>query len=74
MRALAIREKILGLEHLDKARSLNNLGFLLRAQGDLVGARPYYERALAIWEKRLGPDHPHTKIARGNLESLADPD
>jgi uncharacterized protein YchJ len=28
------------------------------------------ERALAIWEKALGPDHPHTKIARENLAAL----
>jgi tetratricopeptide (TPR) repeat protein len=44
----------------DTALSLNNLGGLLRAMGDLAGARPYYERALAIREKSLGPDHPDT--------------
>ncbi|MDH4136601.1 MAG: tetratricopeptide repeat protein, partial [Anaerolineae bacterium] len=46
-------EKVLGGEHPDTARSLNNLGFLLQAMGDLAGARPYYERALAIREKVL---------------------
>ena len=48
-------------------------GWIPVAQGDLVGARPYYERALAILEKRLGPNHPTTKVARGNLESLPAP-
>ncbi len=60
----------LAADHPDTALSLNNLGTLLQAMGELAGARPYYERALAILEAKLGPDHPHTKIARGNLQSL----
>jgi hypothetical protein len=39
-RALAISEKALGPEHPDTARSLNNLGLLLKAQGDVAAARP----------------------------------
>jgi hypothetical protein len=31
---------------------------LLRDQGDFVTARPLQERALAIYEKALGPEHP----------------
>ena len=54
----------------DTARSLNNLGYLLQAQGDLAGARPVFERALAIFTARLGPDHPNTRIVRGNLAAL----
>ena len=44
---LTIQEKVLGPEYPDTATSLNNLADLLRAQGDLAGARPLYERALA---------------------------
>ena len=33
-------------------------------------ARPLYERALAIFEKALGPTHPNTNHARGNLSRL----
>ncbi|HVR98913.1 MAG TPA: tetratricopeptide repeat protein, partial [Thermoanaerobaculia bacterium] len=40
------------------------------SQGDLAAARPYYERALAIFEARLGPDHPDTKTVRENLAAL----
>ena len=29
-----------------------------------------YERALAIWEKALGKDHPHTALTRKNLAFL----
>ena len=52
------------------ATSLNNLGALLRAQGNYTGAQWYYERALAIWERVLGPDHPATRAMREDLTSL----
>jgi hypothetical protein len=59
-----------GPEHPDTATSLNNLALLLQAQGDLAGARPLYERALAIREKMLGLEHPDTAIVRNNLANL----
>jgi hypothetical protein len=40
--------------------------------GDLAGARPYFERALAILTARLGPDHSHTQPVRDNLTTLPD--
>jgi Tfp pilus assembly protein PilF len=55
-RALAMREQVSGPEHPDTAGSLNNLGYLLRAQGDLAVAKLYYERALQIFRSRLGQD------------------
>ena len=48
----------------------NTLGYHLRKIGDLVGARPYYERALAIHEKILGPEHPDTARSLNNLGFL----
>jgi tetratricopeptide (TPR) repeat protein len=69
-RALAIREKVLGCDHPLTATSLNNLGRLLRDQGDLAGARPLFERALVIREKVLGPEHHHTAASLNNLASL----
>ena len=63
-------ESSLGPEHPDTATSLNNLALLLQAQGDLAGARPLYERALAIREKALGPEHPHTATSLNNLALL----
>ena len=59
-RALAIRERRLGSEHLDTATSLHGLGGLLGDQGDLSAATRCNERALAIRERVLGPDHPDT--------------
>ena len=52
------------------ATAVNNLGSVLKAEGDLAGARAAYERALAIAEKALGPDHPNTVIFRRNLDIL----
>ncbi|WP_338695366.1 tetratricopeptide repeat protein [Bradyrhizobium sp. 26S5] len=69
-RALSIREKRLGRDHPDTAGSLNNLGALLLARGDLAGARSYYERALAIREKAVGLDHSDTATSLNNLGYL----
>jgi tetratricopeptide (TPR) repeat protein len=41
---------------------------LYKRQGRYDAAEPLYKRALAIWEKALGPDHPN--VATG-LESYA---
>ena len=45
----------------------NDLGYLLDSMGDYAAARPYYERALAIREQVLGPDHPDTRSSRASL-------
>ena len=57
--ALTIKEAVYGPDHPDVARSLTNLGMVLRELGDLAGARAAQERALAIAEAAYGPDHPH---------------
>jgi len=61
----------LGPDHLDVATSLNDLGSLLWNMGDLAGARPLFERALAIREKVFGPDHENVaKTLDGLAETL----
>ncbi|MEM9462339.1 MAG: tetratricopeptide repeat-containing serine/threonine-protein kinase [Myxococcota bacterium] len=52
---------------LQEAHALNNLGGVFDSLGDYKSARDYHQRALAIYEKALGPDHPH--IAK-NLDDL----
>jgi tetratricopeptide (TPR) repeat protein len=54
------------------ATLLNSLGYLLKAQGNLVGAKRYYERALVICEKILGPGHPNTATSLNNLGLLVE--
>ena len=45
-------------------QSLNNLANLYSAKGDYAKAEPLYQRALAIWEKALGPDTPTSLISQ----------
>ncbi len=69
-RSLAIDEKALGPDHTSVAIDVNNLGSVLQDQGDLEGARRCAGRALAIFESRLGKDHPNSILARSNLRML----
>ena len=48
----------------------NKLGYYLRMVGDYAAARPLFERALAIREQVLGPDHPDTALSLNNLALL----
>jgi tetratricopeptide (TPR) repeat protein len=68
--SLAIREKVLGRDHVDVARSLNNLADLYQRQARYADAEPIYKRALDIRERPVGPDHPDTAASVNNLASL----
>ena len=70
LRALAIREKVLGPTHHDTANSLNNLAVLYDKQGAYAKAEPLFLRALAINEKVLGPTHHDTASNLNNLAVL----
>jgi tetratricopeptide (TPR) repeat protein len=52
------------------ATSLNNLAVLYRDQGRYAQAEPLFQRALAIWEKALGPEHPNVATALENYARL----
>ncbi|CAM9826703.1 unnamed protein product, partial [Choristocarpus tenellus] len=69
-RSLAIREKVLGPEHLDVAFSLDNRAGLLKAQGYFMQADPLYQRSLAIREKLLGTEHQHVASCLDNRAEL----
>ena len=69
-RALAIRERSLGPEHLDVARSLYTLGRILWQAGEYKEAKDTWERALAIREKALGPTHAAVRILLANLAAV----
>jgi tetratricopeptide (TPR) repeat protein len=69
-RALAIDEKVYGPDHPEVATDANNIGQILKAQGDLAGALEYTRRALAIDEKVYGPDHPKVAIRASNIGAI----
>ena len=49
---------------------MNNLAVCCKAQGRSDEAEAFYRRALAIFEARLGPDHPHLAVCRENYALL----
>ncbi len=55
--ALALREQILGADHLDTAHSAYNLARLYFDQGRYEEAEPLYQRALSIRERAFGLEH-----------------
>ncbi|MEP7337232.1 MAG: tetratricopeptide repeat protein [Acidobacteriota bacterium] len=69
-RALAIREKTLGAEHLDTTSSLNTFALIHQDKGDYAKAEPLFQRALAIREKNLGAEHSATALSLNNLAEL----
>jgi class 3 adenylate cyclase/tetratricopeptide (TPR) repeat protein len=54
----------------ESAGLLNRAGDYLYGRAAYSGARPLYERALAIREQALGPEHPDTAESLGNLAVL----
>jgi serine/threonine protein kinase/Tfp pilus assembly protein PilF len=70
-RALELRERALGPDHPDVARSLNNLGLHYQTMGDFARAEHMYLRSLRIREQVLGPEHPRVSLALHNLATLA---
>jgi tetratricopeptide (TPR) repeat protein len=61
---------VLGEEHPDTLIAISNMGFLLRAEGKLDEAEPYYREALAKYRRVLGNEHAETLISMDNLGSL----
>ncbi|PRP76517.1 Tfp pilus assembly protein PilF [Planoprotostelium fungivorum] len=68
-KCMAYREKLLGENHPEVARSCHELSELYRKKGMMVEAEEYSMRSLDIREKTLGPNH--VDVARA-LESLAE--
>jgi tetratricopeptide (TPR) repeat protein len=66
-----MRQKLLGAEHRETAVSLNDLGSVLRLNGDLSGAETLLRQALAINRKTRGDDHPNTATTLHDLALIA---
>jgi hypothetical protein len=66
-----VRERVLGPDHPDVARSLTNLAGVLRLQGRHAEAEPLHRRALVIAEGVFGPDHPGLRRILRDLAASA---
>ena len=69
-RALAIKEKALGSDHLEVAVALHDLAKLCQKLSRLSEAEPLFKRALSIAEGALGPEHPWIATVLRDLTDL----
>src|SRR3954451_11488684 len=62
----------LNLQFEEAARLLNQAGVYLYERVLYNKAEPLFQRALAIYEQALGPEHPHVATSLNNLAALYD--
>ena len=67
LKALSIREKVLGTKHLDTADSYNNIGLIYDNLGDYQNAFKFCRKALKIREKVLGIQHLDTSTSYNSI-------
>ncbi len=70
LRALALRESVLGPDHPAVVTSLNNLALLYKVQGRYSEAERLFRRGLEASERTQGREHPETLISVSNLANL----
>jgi len=66
-KAIAAGTQIDDVPYSDIGTMLNNIALILRKSGRQKAAEPCYVRALEIYEKQLGPDHPDVASVLNNL-------
>jgi len=71
-KALSIREKVLGPDHLDTATSYYNLAEFYYESMYYEKSKSFHQKALSIREKVLGPNHPDTKGSKYSIKILHD--
>jgi len=69
-KALVVREKCLGEDHLDVAGSYQNIGQSLCKLGDFQGALAAYRESLSILESLLGENHADVAVAHSLLGNV----
>lgn len=67
--SVSVGVQILGRDHPDVAKQLNNLALVCENQGKYEEVEYYYCRALDIYERNLGHDDPHVAKTKNNLVS-----
>lgn len=67
LRALFLREQVLGTDHFDNARTLQLLADLYRNHRRYEGAESLYRRALQVRQTSLGETHPDCAISLKEL-------
>lgn len=70
LRALTIKERVVGPDHPDVAMTAHNLAMLHAEQKRDVEAEAGYQRALRIFTTTLPPDHPKIVTCHEHLAAL----
>jgi tetratricopeptide (TPR) repeat protein len=65
--SVTLDEKSVNLYKSRLATSFNNFGDFLIGQGDYPKALEVHNKALAIWERIYGPDHPRVALSYNNI-------
>ena len=65
------RTKVLGAEHPDTLKSMNNLAHTLRSVGERLDATALLQECVRLREINLGLGHPHTQEAMKALDRWA---
>jgi len=71
-KVIAIRENILGKEHLKTAKAYNNIAVVYYSLSKYDLALEYYEKDLLISKKVLGKEHPDTASSYYNMGMVFD--
>lgn len=69
MKCPSVGAQVLGKDHPDVAKQLNNMALVCQNQGKYEEVEYYYCRALDIYEKSLGHDDPNVAKTKNNLVS-----
>ena len=67
---LLIGNRLWGLNVVMFVSCFNNVATVLKYQGELKQAKEYHERALAIRQQPLGPQHPDVARSYNNLAAI----
>ena len=67
---LAMRRTCLGSDHLDVAASLYNLASLYDNQFQFSEAETLFKESLAIFQEKLGVEHPHTQRVEAKVTMI----
>jgi tetratricopeptide (TPR) repeat protein len=70
LKALKIREKVLGEEHPHTDTFYNNLAVFYYGQGDFERAYGFMQKAVDVWSKVLPSNHPDLINAKKGLEMI----
>ncbi|GIJ92163.1 hypothetical protein Asppvi_011139 [Aspergillus pseudoviridinutans] len=72
VQVLEMMKTVLGAEHPDTLSSMHNLAYTWKSQGKLQDALALMEKCSELYNKTLGPNHPHAILSSRSLSDWKD--